>query len=76
MRISSKSLFLTAAVAAVMLSACSAPVDRSTARSSGGAAAAVHTAANKKNAVDLYDQFFDQHGLSADERFVGPFTYV
>ena len=77
MRISSKSLFLTAvAAAAVMLSACSAPVDRITAHQGGDATAAVQTAANKKNAVDFYNQFFNQHDLSAAERYISPTTYI
>lgn len=56
---------------------CSAP-PRADAPSAQGAAprAAAQAAANKKNAVDFYNQFFNQHDLSAAERYISPTTYI
>ena len=77
MRLSSCSLLLTGALAsAVLLSACSSTPGPAAAGQAPSAQQRLAQAeANKKNAVDFYNQFFNQHDLTAAERYIGP-TYT
>lgn len=69
MRLTSTSLLLSAAIAStLLLSACSSTMGPVAA---GPLANTQQREANKKNAVDFYNQFFNQHDLTAAERYIG-----
>ena len=76
LRLRSLALGLSLAAGFALLG-CSAPprADAPTAQGAGPRASA-QAAANKKNAVDFYNQFFNQHDLSAAERYISPTTYI
>ena len=65
-----------AVAAAVVLTACSPMAPRAQGGPATSATTASQLAANKKNAVDFYNQFFNQHDLSAATRYISDTTYI
>lgn len=63
-----------AALAATALALCacaSPPTDGALPRNASHSHTATRTAMNKQNALDFYEQFFNQHDLSAADRYIG-----